>query len=132
VQEDFKTAPVVVTEAYKTYYKIKKKQEQIKNEVSPRQISTANLSDPQEKENDVVHNTPPASESVTVETKAISEPTSSPSKVSVWGEHLNKPNLSLESTTPKSAPSSASTSSYSKLTQKLMKGNKIIHLQFGD
>lgn len=77
-----------------------------------------------EKENDVVHNTPPsASESVSVAAKVNNEPSGTSPKASVWGEHLNKPNFSLESTTPKSAtPSSSNTSSYSKLTQKLMKG----------
>lgn len=78
-----------------------------------------------EKENKVANNVPTTSKSVSVEAKAKEdgEPSGTPSKPSVWGEHLNKPNYSLELATPKAALSSSSSSSYSKLTQKLMKGS---------
>lgn len=91
------------------YYKIKKKQELVKNgEVSPE----AEPKVPRIQNDEVVH---------------TKEPEKDPEKEpgpSIWGEHLNKQKFDQETTKPKASTISSSVS-YSKLTEKLMKGAKI-------
>ncbi len=100
-----------MTEAYKVYYKIKKKQELVKNEASPE--SQANNS--MRSQND---------EDVPIKEVPIKDLEMDPGP-SIWGEHLNKHKLDQEIAKPKIASSGTNSPTYSKLTEKLMKGAKI-------
>ena len=100
-----------MTEAYKIYYKIKKKQELVKNEVSPESKPNNSMCS----QND---------EDVPIKEVPIKEPEKDPGP-SIWGDHLNKQKSNPEIAKPKSSLSGINSPTYSKLTEKLMKGAKI-------
>ena len=100
-----------MTEAYKLYCKIKKKQELVKNGVSPE--SKANNST-------CVQN----DEDVPIKEVPIKEPEKDPGP-SIWGGHLNKIKPNQEIGKSKVTSSTTNSPTYSKLTEKLMKGAKI-------
>ena len=129
-QEDFKEAPITVTDAYKLYYKLKKKILEGNKSDQPTPESPAQRH-PVE---DVTNNcqlTPifpqvsllNTSQEKVENCKLKSTNENKSSGEVAWGDHLNKPKFCPEA--PQAVVSQSPRFNYSKLSEKLMKGAKI-------
>ena len=129
-QEDFKEAPLTVTDAYKLYYKLKKKISEVSKSDESTQESPAQRQPVEDVTNScrltpLISQTSPHSDPQDAAKSSDSKPVreNENSHESTWGDHLNKSKFCPE--TPKAEVSQYPRFNYSKLSEKLMKGAKI-------
>lgn len=107
-----------MVDAYKTYYKIKKKLEEQQQQDQDKSVAVSHDDLPPEPQHEQQNDEP---------TKKDATPPEDLS--SAWGDHLNKPKAvqdAAKAPASKSSPSSVP-ANYSKLTEKLMKGYHLTH-----
>jgi len=130
IQDDFKEAPITVTDAYKLYYKLKKKISEGKKCDPPSQESQVQRQPVEDVTNNsrltpIIPQVPPNSTSQDeIESCKLKNVNGNENfKESTWGDHLNKPKFCPE--VPQTEVSQSPRFNYSKLSEKLMKGAKI-------